>query len=119
MKLLKILILAITLVTGMLTMTVLANDIPAKKTPVLIDVRTEDEWNTGHLEGAILIPQERIGEDISKFVSDKSSKIQLYCRTGRRSGLALDILKQAGYENVINLGSKENAAQELGRQIIK
>jgi len=47
------------------------------------------------------------------------SKINLYCRTGRRSGIALETLKSAGYRNLTNLGSMENAAKELRLPIVK
>lgn len=86
---------------------------------LLIDVRTLDEWNAGHLQGAILIPYERIGAEISAVTTDKKTKINLYCRSGRRSGIGLESLKQLGYEDVTNLGSLENAAKILGRPIVK
>ena len=91
----------------------------AGKEPVVIDVRTEAEWNTGHVEGALLIPHERVGEGISAVTGDKKTRIYLYCRTGRRTAIAFDVLKKAGYEDVINLGTVENAAKELGRPIVK
>lgn len=86
---------------------------------VVIDVRTEAEWKEGHLEGAILIPHERIGESISSAVTDKKTRIYLYCRSGRRTGIALDVLKKAGYEDIINLGPVENASKVLNRTVIK
>lgn len=86
---------------------------------VLIDVRTEAEWNTGHISGAVLIPHDRIIQDIIKTAPDRKTKIYLYCRSGRRSGLAFDELKKAGYEDIINLGTVEQAAGRLNRQIVK
>ncbi|KAB0666063.1 rhodanese-like domain-containing protein [Oryzomonas japonica] len=91
----------------------------AGKESMVIDVRTEAEWNTGHVEGARLIPLERIGKDIGTVTGDKRTRIYLYCRTGRRTALAFDVLKKAGYEDIINLGTVENAAKELGRPIVK
>lgn len=90
-----------------------------KGTAVVIDVRTVSEWNGGHLEGAVLIPYDQILQDISKAVGDKKSKILLYCRSGRRSGIALDVLKKAGYEDIVNLGNLENASKVLDRRIVK
>jgi phage shock protein E len=87
--------------------------------PLTIDTRTEAEWNEGHLEGAVLIPYDRIAQEITLFAPDKNTKINLYCRTGRRSGLALETLKTSGYSNLDNLGSMENAAKELGKPIVK
>ena len=87
--------------------------------PVIIDVRTETEWNNGHIEGAILIPYETIGERIGTVVKDKSNRIYLYCRSGRRSGIAKEILEKIGYKDVLNLGSLENAAKMMKSKIVK
>ena len=87
--------------------------------PLLIDVRTEAEWNEGHLEGAIRIPYEKIGEEIVTAAPDKKTKINLYCRTGRRSGIALDTLKKLGYEDVTNLINAQEASEKLKIPIIK
>lgn len=91
----------------------------AEKAALLIDVRTEAEWKEGHLAGAILIPYDRIGEEIAKVAPDKKLKIHLYCRSGRRSGIALDTLKKSGYEDVTNFGSVREASDTLNIPIIK
>jgi len=93
-------------------------DKPTDK-PRLIDVRTDSEWNEGHLEGAILIPYDKIGEAIAKIVPDKASRIQLYCRSGRRSGIALDTLIKLGYENASNEGGIKDASEKLQIPVIK
>jgi phage shock protein E len=87
--------------------------------PVIIDVRTETEWNNGHIEGAILIPYETIGERIGTVVKDKFNRIYLYCRSGRRSGIAKETLEKMGYKDVLNLGSLEDAAKTMKRKIVK
>ena len=87
--------------------------------PLIIDVRTEPEWKEGHLEGAILIPLEKIGDETAKAAPDKRTKINLYCRTGRRSGIALETLKKLGYENVTNDGSLKDAAEKLKIPVVK
>ena len=87
--------------------------------PLVIDVRTEPEWKEGHLEGAIRIPYEKIGEEIGRVAPDKKAKIILYCRTGRRSGIALDTLKNLGYEGVTNLINADEASGKLNIPIIK
>lgn len=87
--------------------------------PVIIDVRTEAEWNGGHLDGAILIPYEKIGAEIENIAPDRKTKINLYCRSGRRSGIALDSLKKLGYEDVSNLGSVKDASEKLQIRIVK
>lgn len=80
----------------------------------VIDVRTEAEWQAGHIEGAILIPYDQIKARIGTVTQDKSAPIALYCRSGRRSGIALQALKELGYVNVENLGSLQEARQKLG-----
>lgn len=94
-----------------------AEEVAAK--PLLIDVRTEAEWQVEHLQGAILIPYEKIDEEIAKVAPDKKTKINLYCRTGRRSGIALDSLKKSGYEDVTNYGSVKDAAEKLNIPVVK
>ena len=82
----------------------------------VVDVRTEAEWNTGHLEGALHIEW----QDILKISSDidKDEEIFLYCRSGNRSGKATKILIEAGYVNTKNAGSILNASELLDIKII-
>ena len=87
--------------------------------PLVIDVRTEAEWSNGHIEGAILIPYESIGEKIGAVAKEKSGRIYVYCRTGRRSKIAKETIEKLGYKDVVNLGSLEDAAKTLKRKIVK
>ena len=82
----------------------------------VIDVRTEAEWNTGHLEGALHIEW----QDVLKISSDvdKDEEIYLYCRSGNRSGKATKILLDAGYVNAKNAGSIFDARELLDIKII-
>ena len=80
---------------------------------VLIDVRSADEFASGHLQGAVNIPHDRITEGIGAVAADKSTRIILYCRSGRRAETALNVLKSAGYENVSNYGGLEDAQMRL------
>jgi phage shock protein E len=82
----------------------------------VIDVRTEAELKTGHLEGALHIEW----QDILKIPSDiqKDEEIFLYCRSGNRSGKATQILLEAGYINAKNVGSIFDASESLGIKII-
>ena len=83
----------------------------------VIDVRTLDEWNSGHLEDAIHKEWQNI-LDISLVVS-KDETIYLYCRSGNRSGKAKNILIDNGYKNAINAGSILEASKLLNIKIIK
>ena len=82
----------------------------------VIDVRTEAEWNTGHLEGALHIEW----QDILNISSDikKDEEIFLYCRSGNRSGKATKILLEAGYINTKNAGSIHDASELLSIKIV-
>ena len=73
----------------------------------LIDVRTEREFSDGHLVGAINIEYTEIAARIASVTQDKDAKIELYCRRGRRSGIAQRALNDIGYKNVVNLGGFE------------
>lgn len=82
----------------------------------IIDVRTEAEWKTGHLDGAIHIEWQDILQLSSKISKDE--EIYLYCRSGNRSGKATKILSEAGYINALNAGSIEQASKLLNKEII-
>ncbi len=82
----------------------------------VIDVRTEAEWNTGHLEGAFHIEWQDILELSSNIPKDE--EIYLYCRSGNRSGKATKILLDAGYVNAKNAGSISEASKLLNTKII-
>lgn len=86
---------------------------------VLLDVRSPEEFASGHLRGAVNIPHDRIAEEIAAVVSDKSAQVILYCRSGRRAGTALDTLKSMGYGNVSNFGGLEDAQEHLGLPVEK
>ena len=83
---------------------------------VIYDVRTQDEYTTSHITSAKLLPV----EDIQKGTlpsEPKTTPIALYCHSGRRASIAADILKKAGYTNVINIGAMQEAASQYGLAI--
>jgi len=118
MKLFKLMALAVIITLGVFGGESFSADKPADK-PLLLDVRTEPEWNEGHLQGAVLIPYDKIGEGIAKIAPDKKTKINLYCRTGRRSGIALETLKKLGYDDVTNYGSVKDTSEKLQIPVVK
>lgn len=75
---------------------------------LLVDVRTQEEFDGGHLEGALLIPVDEIVSRASELGDDKNRAIVLYCRTGNRSGQAKRALEELGYTNVMNAGGYES-----------
>ena len=82
---------------------------------LLVDVRTAEEFDSGHIEGAKHIPYEEIGVRIGELTDDKSREIVLYCRSGRRSGVAQKTLVDMGFENAINAGGYEDLRARLER----
>ncbi len=78
--------------------------------PVLvIDVRTEKEYSSGHFKEAVNIPYTEIANKIQNYTADKNQKILLYCLSGSRSNTALNTLENLGYTNVTNIGGFEDA----------
>ncbi len=71
---------------------------------VIIDTRTVEEFNSGHIEGAVLVPYDVIAQRIASVVPDKSTPVLLYCRSGRRAGIAEKTLLNMGYTQVKNVG---------------
>jgi len=71
---------------------------------LVVDVRTKAEFESGHLEGAIHVPYERTAELAAAIGEDKQRAVVVYCRTGRRSGIAREALAKLGYVNIINGG---------------
>lgn len=74
------------------------------KNIVLIDVREDYEFTSGHIEGAKNLPVGTIASTITSVVSDPSTTLYLYCRSGARSARACQTLVASGYTNVYNLG---------------
>lgn len=116
MKIIRIVIISMML--GIIALTAFAAE-KKSAAAVIVDVRSEAEWNEGHLQGAVLIPYDTIEQGIAAVAPDKSTTIYLYCRSGRRTGIAEETLKKSGYRDLVNLGTLENAAQELQRPIVK
>ena len=71
---------------------------------VILDVRTQEEFDESHIEGAILIPDYEIADKAESVLKDKDQLILVYCRSGRRSKLAAEELVELGYTNVKEFG---------------
>jgi phage shock protein E len=79
--------------------------------PLLIDVRTVEEFDAGHIPGAVLLPYDEIA---AKFKEpDKGRPIVVYCRSGRRSAIAKSTLESMGYANVADFGAYTNWTRKL------
>ena len=86
--------------------------------PIMIDVRTKQEWDTGFIDGAIHIPLKNLSKNIGKYTKNNNEEILLYCRSGNRSGKAKLILEELGYTNIKNIGGIEDVSKNLNLKII-
>ena len=74
-----------------------------KKGAILVDVRSKQEYDEGHMEGAILLPEYDIKKKANMLLPNKNMNIIVYCSSGTRSKKAKEELKNMGYKNVYNL----------------
>lgn len=80
--------------------------------PVIIDVRSDQEFNQGHFDGALHMPYEQIDSMIGDRVQDKDTPIVVYCKSGRRAGIAADTLAELGYSDVENAGGLDDMLRQ-------
>ena len=71
---------------------------------IILDVRTREEYDQGHIPGAVLIPNTEIEAKAADLLPDKGQLILVYCRSGRRSKLAAQNLADLGYTNIREFG---------------
>ena len=80
---------------------------------ILLDVRRADEFEAGHIPGAVNLPNEEIGTEEIPSLPDKTQTIYIYCRSGNRSKQAADKLLALGYTNLIEFGGIIDYTGEL------
>ena len=71
---------------------------------IILDARTQEEFDQGHIPGAIVISHEEIAEKAEEVLTDKEQLILVYCRSGRRSKIAAEALVELGYTNIKEFG---------------
>ena len=79
--------------------------------PLIIDVRTESEFQSGHYKTAVNIPLDKISSNLN-LIGSKEQKIYLYCRSGARANSAKSILESNGFKKVFNLGGLSDLPKE-------
>ena len=85
---------------------------------VIIDVRTPEEFASGHLDGAVLMDLNG-GQFAAELPDlDPDAEYLVYCRSGNRAAKAVEAMKQAGIANATNLGSLEDAAKATGGAVV-
>jgi rhodanese-related sulfurtransferase len=81
---------------------------------VILDVRTEAEFGSGHVPGAVNIPHDELASRLSELAST-DQPVVVYCRSGKRAGMASAVLVAAGYTKVLHLEGDMNEWQANGR----
>lgn len=79
---------------------------------VILDVRTKEEYDEGHIKNAVVIPLDVIEAQAESKLKDKEKTILVYCRSGRRSKAASEILIKLGYQKVYDFGGINNWSYE-------
>ncbi len=83
---------------------------------IILDVRTQEEYEDGHIEGAALIPDYEIETKAEELLTDKNATILVYCRSGRRSALAANTLRDQGYTSIYDFGGILDWPYEVTKQ---
>ena len=83
---------------------------------IILDVRTREEYDQGHIPGAVLIPNTEIEAKAADLLPDKEQLILVYCRSGRRSKLAAQSLADLGYTNIREFGGILDWPYEVVRE---
>ena len=81
---------------------------PVPGQPLVIDVRAAGEYQQAHVREAVNIPYDVIAGRIAAFAPERDARIVLYCRSGRRAGIAEQTLRQMGYRQVENRGGLDD-----------
>lgn len=87
---------------------------------IVLDVRTQEEYDKKHIPGALLLPIEDIRKGNLEKLPDKNQKILIYCWTGRRAGASAQILADEGYKNIYEFGGLVDWTGEVeGSEVVK
>jgi phage shock protein E len=84
---------------------------------MFLDVRTPDEYNDGHIQGAVLIPVQELEKHLAEVPKDK--RVYVYCHSGRRSVTASNILVEGGFSNIENIEGGIVAWKKAGYPVVK
>lgn len=91
--------------------------IGAGTAPLILDVRSEQEYAAGHIHGAMLIPHDELSLRLAELAAYKNQEVVVYCRSGKRAGVAEQILREAGFTHVRDLDGHVLLWQENARPL--
>ncbi|MEI3552722.1 MAG: rhodanese-like domain-containing protein [Acutalibacteraceae bacterium] len=93
-----------------------ANMMQSETDYIVLDVRTAQEYASGHIPGAVNIPNETIASEAIQQLPDKEQLILVYCRSGNRSKQASEKLVNLGYTNIVEFGGINDWSGEVVTQ---
>jgi phage shock protein E len=82
--------------------------------PVILDVRTREEYSSGHVPGAINVPYDQVADRVEEFATFQDADIVVYCQSGKRASMAAADLKAAGFSRVLDLEGHMQGWKEQG-----
>jgi len=85
--------------------------------PVLLDVRTQSEYNDGHIQNAINIPHDQILKEPQLVSAYKDSQVVVFCRSGVRAGKVIEMLEDLGFKEIIDIDGDMLAWNEAGHSV--
>jgi len=91
--------------------------VKAGEKPLIVDVRTQEEWQAGHIDIAKLIPLQSLPDGAKAL--DKNQEIVLICRSGNRSAQAAELLAAAGFTKLVNVTGGMQSWEKLGAPMVK
>lgn len=88
---------------GTITPAELSQRLKEPNPPIILDVRTRDEYSSGHIDAALNLPHDELERRLGEIPGNKASEIVVYCRSGKRALIAEKILVEKGYTNIKDL----------------
>ena len=92
----------------------LAGRLDGQDAPIILDVRSVEEYEAGHIPGAVNVPYDQIAASLDSLESFRAGEVVVYCRTGRRAGIAENVLREAGFTRVFDLEGHMTSWNEAG-----
>lgn len=105
-------------VVGKLSGEALMARLDAGEAPLILDVRTPEEYAAGHIPGAVNIPHEALGGRLDELGDDRDIEIVVHCQSGRRAATAEQMLVAAGYTGIQHLEGDMAGWQSAARPVV-